>query len=121
MNGPHCAYTAASFEATVIDTIDTRIIHVTGEGLCPTTGWRLELLAANPGVVPHPETLWLEVREVPPTHPRARVLSETRVEAMIEDAHAEEVLIRFRWREGFVLPLHARARSTRGEREMSAR
>lgn len=121
MNGPHCEYTAASFEATVIDTIDTRLIHVTGEGLCPTTGWRLELVAANPGVVPHPETLWLEVREVPPTHPRARVLSETRVEAMIEDAHAEEVLIRFRWREGFVLPLHARARSTRGERELSAR
>ena len=122
MNGQHCAFTAASFQATVIDTIDTRVIHVTGEGLCPTTGWRLELVAANPGVVPHPQSLWLEVREVPPTSPRARVLTETSVEAMIEDAHAKEVVIRFPWREGFVLPLRARRRSTRGaERVLAAR
>ncbi|MDQ0893610.1 hypothetical protein [Agromyces ramosus] len=121
MNGQHCVYTAASFEATVIQTIDTRLIHVTGEGVCPTPGWRLELVAANPGVVPHPESLWLEVREVPPANPRARVLFETSVEAMIEDAHAEEVVIRFRWREGFVLPLRERATSVRGIRTLSGR
>lgn len=121
MNGQHCVYTAASFEATVIETSDTRLIHVTGEGLCPTPGWRLELVAANPGVVPHPKSLWLEVREVPPTRPRGRVLAETAVEAMIEDAHAEEVVIRFRWREGFVLPLRERTRSRGGGRELSAR
>ena len=35
MNGQqHCEYSAADFEATVIETTDTRLIHVTGHGLC---------------------------------------------------------------------------------------
>jgi len=113
MNGQHCAFTAAAFQATVIDTIDTRLIHVRGQGLCPTSGWHLELVAANPGIVPHPESLWLEVREVAPANPRARVLTETSVEAMIEDAHAKEVVIRFPWRDGFVLPLGERVPTSR--------
>lgn len=113
MDGQHCAFTAAAFEAIVIDTIDTRLIHVKGRGLCPTSGWRLELVAANPGIVPHPESLWLEVREITPTNPRARVLTDTTVEAMIEDAHAKEVVIRFPWREGFVLPLRERVSTPR--------
>ena len=113
MNGQHCAFTAAAFQATVIDTIDTRLIHVKGQGLCPTSGWQLELVAANPGIVPHPESLWLEVREVAPANPRARVLTETSVEAMIEDAHAKEVVIRFPWRDGFVLPLRERVPTAR--------
>jgi hypothetical protein len=113
MNGQHCAFTAASFQATVIDTIDTRVIHVTGEGLCPTAGWRLELVAANPGVVPHPESLWLEIRETPPAEPRPRVLAEVPVEAIIEDSQAREIIVRFRWREGFRLPLRERVPSFR--------
>ena len=114
MNGQqHCEYSAADFEATVIETTDTRLIHVSGHGLCASPGWTIELVAANPGVVPHPESLWLELRETPPTSARPRVLSEASVEAIIEDAHAQEVVIRFRWREGFVLPLRERAVAAR--------
>jgi hypothetical protein len=50
---------------------------------------------------------------VAPASPRARVLTETSVEAMIEDAHAKEVVIRFPWRDGFVLPLRERVPTSR--------
>ncbi|HEY9324448.1 MAG TPA: hypothetical protein VIP50_05935 [Agromyces sp.] len=114
MNGQqHCEYSAADFEATVIETTDTRLIHVTGHGLCSGQGWTVELVAANPGVVPHPESLWLELRETPPRTDRPRALTETHVEAIIEDAHAQQVVIRFRWREGFVLPLRERVSAAR--------
>jgi len=115
MNGlQHCEYSAADFQATVIETTDTRLIHVVGYGLCASPGWTLELVAANPGVVPHPESLWLEIRETPPSNDApARVLTEAGVEAMIEDAHAKQVVIRFRWREGFVLPLRERVGALR--------
>ncbi|NYG21238.1 hypothetical protein BJY17_001985 [Agromyces hippuratus] len=115
MNGQqHCEYSAADFEATVIEATDTRLIHVSGYGLCASQGWTLQLVAANPGVVPHPESLWLEIRETPPPNGApSRVLTETSVEAMIEDAHAKQVVIRFRWREGFVLPLRERVGALR--------
>ena len=108
MNGQHCDFSAADFRATVIDTVDMRLIHVTGRGICPSAGWRLELVAADPGVAPHPESLWLEIREVPPRDATARVRTETAVEAIIEGSRAERVAIRFGWREGFVLPLRQR-------------
>jgi hypothetical protein len=61
-------------------------------------------VAANPGVVPRPETLWLELRESEPrTAPR--VVTETTVEAIIEDSPARAVVIRFGWREGFSIPV----------------
>ena len=114
MNGQqHCEYSAADFEATVIETTDTRLIHVSGHGLCASPGWTIELVAANPGVVPHPESLWLELRETPPTGDRPRVLTESNVEAIIEDAHAQQVVIRFRWRDGFALPLRERVIAAR--------
>ena len=114
MNGQqHCEYSAADFEATVIETSDTRLIHVTGSGLCPGQGWTVELVAANPGVVPHPESLWLELRETPPGSDRSRALTETHVEAIIEDAHAQQVVIRVRWRDGFALPLRERVIAAR--------
>ncbi|MFC9558075.1 hypothetical protein [Agromyces sp. NPDC056965] len=114
MNGlQHCEYSAADFEAIVIETTDTRLILVSGYGLCASPGWTIELVAANPGVVPHPESLWLELRETPPTGDRPPVLTETNVEAMIEDAHAQQVVIRFRWRDGFVLPLRERVAAAR--------
>lgn len=106
MSAPqHCEFSAADFRAIVIETTDTRLIHVSGSGLCASPGWKLELVAANPGVVPHPRSLWLELRETPPRTPGPVLLADAPVEAIIEDAHAEEVVIRFRWREGFVLPL----------------
>ncbi|GAA1789955.1 hypothetical protein [Agromyces lapidis] len=114
MNGQlHCEYAVADFDATVVETCDARLIRVTGHGLAPSSGWRLELVAANPGVVPHPESLWLEVRETPPAEPRPRVLSEVPVEAIIEDLQAREIVVRFRWREGFRLPLRERVPSFR--------
>ncbi|MDR6906307.1 hypothetical protein J2X63_001993 [Agromyces sp. 3263] len=100
----HCDFSADDFEAIAIETSEGRLIRVTGSGLCPSSGWELRLVAANPGVVPHPESLWLELREEPSTR-GPRVVTDTDVEVMVEDSHAQEVRIRFRWREGFTLPV----------------
>lgn len=114
MNAPqHCEFSADDFRAIVIETTDTRLIHVSGYGLCASPGWKLELVAANPGVVPHPESLWLEIRETPPRATDPGVLTEAPVEAIIEDARAKEVVIRFRWREGIILPLRERVGARR--------
>jgi hypothetical protein len=113
-NPTHCEFSVHDFRATAIETSSGRLIHVSGSGLCPSAGWELRLAPANSGVVPHPETLTLELRESP-RHGSARVLTKTLVEAIIEDPRAEQVAIRFGWREGFVLPVRARppARSPR--------
>ena len=47
----HCDFSAADFRATAIESSAGRLIRVTGSGLCPTSGWELRLVAANPGVV----------------------------------------------------------------------
>ena len=100
----HCDFSAADFRATAIESSAGRLIRVTGSGLCPTSGWELRLVAANPGVVPHPETLWLELREFEPRK-APRVVTETAVEAIVEDSRAREIVIRFGWREGFTIPV----------------
>jgi hypothetical protein len=100
----HCDFSAADFTATAFETSDGRLIRVTGSGRCPTAGWELRLVAANPGIVPHPESLWLELRETPPRG-AARVLTDTIAEVIIEDTRAEHVVIRFGWREGFSIPI----------------
>lgn len=111
----HCVFSADDFAATAFETSDGRLIRVTGSGLCPTSGWELRLVAANPGIVPHPESLWLELRDTPPRR-APRVLSETAVEAIIEDSRAERVVIRFGWRDGFTIPIvnATGPRTTRG-------
>ncbi|GAA1829825.1 hypothetical protein [Agromyces salentinus] len=101
MNTTHCEFSAEDFTATAVTSSAGRIVHVTGFGLCPTSGWELSLVAANPGVVPHPESLWLELREAAPRRGMPRVLVDTRVEAIIEDTQAREIVIRFGWREPF--------------------
>ncbi len=100
----HCDFSAADFTAIAFETSDGRLIRVTGSARCPTAGWELRLVAANPGIVPHPESLWLELRETPPRG-APRVVTDTIVEAIIEDTRAERVMIRFAWREGFSIPI----------------
>lgn len=100
----HCDFFAGDFTAIAFETSDGRLIRVTGSGRCPSAGWQLRLTAANPGVVPHPESLWLELRETPPRG-APRVLTETMVEAIIEDTRAERVVIRFAWREAISIPI----------------
>ena len=111
----HCDFSAADFTATAFETSDGRLIRVIGTGRCPTSGWELRLVAANPGIVPHPESLWLELRETPPRS-APRVRTETTVEAIIENTRAERVVIRFGWREGFSIPVVTRSaqRADRG-------
>ncbi|GAA1516994.1 hypothetical protein BJ978_001484 [Agromyces terreus] len=105
MNTTHCEFSASDFTATAVSSSAGRIVHVTGFGLCPTSGWELSLVAANPGVVPHPESLWLELRERAPRGRRRRALVDTPVEAIIEGSQATEVVIRFAWREPFSVPV----------------
>ncbi len=113
-NPNHCEFSVHDFKATAIESSTGRLVHVSGSGLCPTAGWELRLVPANSGVVPNPGTLTLELRESP-RNGAARVLTKTIVEAIIEDTRAEQVAIRFGWREGFVIPVLARpeARSIR--------
>ncbi|AWB96403.1 hypothetical protein DCE93_12715 [Agromyces badenianii] len=110
---PSCEYSASDFEARVSEGGGIRIIQVTGWGRCPSAGWRLGLVAANPGVVPHPESLWLEIRETPPRGERARVRTQTPIEAIIEDSRAQRIVVRLQGREGFVIPLRDRVGSMR--------
>jgi hypothetical protein len=107
----HCEFSPSDFSATAIETSDTRIVHVYGSGLCPTGGWELRLAAANPGVVPHPDTLWLELRERQPRRGlrTSTVPTTTTVDAIIEDSRAEQIEIRFGWREGFIVPVRTPA------------
>ena len=100
----HCDFAAFDFRAIAIESSSGRLIRVTGSGLCPTSGWQLRLVAANPGVVAHPESLWLELREdVRAGAPR--VVTQTDVEVIVEDSRATEVRIRFGWRDGFTIPV----------------
>ncbi|WP_350348819.1 hypothetical protein ABIQ69_02470 [Agromyces sp. G08B096] len=101
----HCDFDASDFRATAVRSCGSRLIRVTGEGLCPSAGWSLELTAANPGVVPHPTSLWLALREQAPRDASARVLTPASVEAIIEDSEADEVVIRFGWRDPIRLPV----------------
>jgi hypothetical protein len=113
----HCEFSPRDFSATAIETSDARIVHVYGSGLCPTGGWELRLAAVNPGVVPHPDTLWLELRERQPRRGlrTSTAPTTTTVDAIIEDSSAERIEIRFGWREGFVVPVRtgAGARTSR--------
>ncbi|WP_395245418.1 hypothetical protein ACGGZK_06305 [Agromyces sp. MMS24-K17] len=103
--GPHCEFSADDFRAVATGAGAERRIRVTGGGLCPSAGWGLALDAANPGVVPHPESLWVQLRELPPTDASARVLTDTEVEATFADDAATEVVIRFSWREPIPVPV----------------
>ena len=116
----HCEFSPHDFTATAIETSDGRLIHVSGSGLCPTAGWELHLVAANSGVVPHPEMLSLEVRESP-KHGAPRVRTKAIAEAFIEDTRAEEVAIRFGWRDGFVIPVRTQTGPRAGRRRMGKR
>ncbi|WP_344292159.1 hypothetical protein [Agromyces neolithicus] len=107
----HCEINPDDFDATVVETSDTRIIRVTGRGVCPTPGWRLELVAGGIGTAHRPEAIVLELRETPPREPRTGSRSRVSFEAMIEGRSAREVVIGFRWREGFSLPLRHRVPS----------
>ncbi len=116
----HCAFSAADFTATAFESSEGRLIRVVGSGHCPTSGWELRLVAANPGIVPNPDTLWLELRESPPRS-APRVYTETTVEAIIEDTRAERVVIRFGWREGFSIPIVSRSAQQAHRGAMRAR
>lgn len=104
----HCDFSPHDFTAIAIRTSDGRLVQVTGSGLCPTPGWDLRLTAGapgfRPGLRPQPGRLRLELRELPPSR-APRVRTETTVDVTIEDTRAEEVEIRFGWREGFVIPV----------------
>ncbi|GAA1758328.1 hypothetical protein [Agromyces humatus] len=107
----HCEVSPADFDATVVETSDARIVRVMGRGVCPTPGWRVELVAAAGGVDHRPETIVLELRETPPRESRSATRSRVSFEAMIEGPRAREVVVRFAWREGITLPLRGRVRS----------
>jgi hypothetical protein len=110
MDAPmHCVFSARDFSANAVETSDGRLIRVVGSGLCPTAGWELRFAAANPGVVPHPDSLWLELREAPPRRRVARDHTRTVVEAIIEDSQASEIVIRFGWRDPIVVPVRSAA------------
>lgn len=104
MSDLHCEFSAEDFTATAFTSSVGRVIRVSGFGLCPSAGWELALVSTNPGVVPHPESLWLELRESVPRG-RGRVLVDTAVEAIIEDERATEIVVRFSWREPFAIPV----------------
>lgn len=104
MSDLHCDFSPQDFSATAFTSTTGRVVRVSGFGLCPSAGWELTLVSANPGVVPHPESLWLELREHAPKG-SARVLVDTAVEAIIEDERATEVVVRFTWREPFRIPV----------------
>lgn len=116
----HCEFSPNDFTATAIETSDGRLVHVSGSGVCPTAGWELRLVGANSGVVPRPRTLTLELRESPRRGvPRAR--TRTLVEAIIEDTQADEVAIRFGWRDGFVVPVRTPSGPRAGRRRVRDR
>ncbi len=117
----HCDFSARDFTATTVETSEGRLVHVIGSGLCPTGGWELRLAAANPGVVPHPGSLWLELRETPPRRRVVRERTRTTVEAIIEDSEVSEIVIRFGWRDPIVVPVRATARRVRGAHQGSKR
>lgn len=104
----HCDFSPYDFTAIAIRTSDGRLVQVTGSGLCPTAGWELRLTAGGPGFRSQPGRLRLELRELPPRR-ALRVPTETTVDVTIEDTRAEEVEIRFGWREGFVIPVREAA------------
>lgn len=102
---PSCDYRAARFRATAIRSCGARLIRVIGVGLCPSAGWRLEFVPANGGIVPHPDRLWLAVRETPPDDSALRAEVPTEVEAIIEDCEATEIVIVFAGRDPVTVPV----------------
>ncbi|QAY72953.1 hypothetical protein ET445_05950 [Agromyces protaetiae] len=104
-NTLHCEFHDSGFRATAIRSCGSRLIRVAGAGLAPSAGWSLELTAANPGVVAHPESLWLGLTEHAPADGRARVRTAVPVEAIIEDSDATEIVVRFGWRDPITVPV----------------
>jgi hypothetical protein len=93
----HCDYSPDDFDATAITSGGIRVIQVTGSAKTRGTGWRLDFAPVNCGVVPEPERVCLTIRETPPRR-AGRYWGRASVEAMIEDAHATEIVIHFGWR-----------------------
>ena len=101
-----CDYRDTRFRATAVHSYGSRLIRIVGVGLCPSPGWTLEFVPANGGIVPHPERLWLAVRETPPDDGVLRREVETHVEAIVEDSAALEIVIVLPGREPIVVPVH---------------
>ncbi|GAA2444105.1 hypothetical protein [Agromyces soli] len=94
-----CDYRAVRFRATAVRSCGSRLIRIVGSGLCPSPGWTLALVPVNGGVVPHPDSLWLAVRETPPDDAVLRADTVTQVEAIVEDSAATEIVIQLPGRE----------------------
>jgi hypothetical protein len=100
----HCDYSPDDFDATAITSGGIRVIQVTGSAKTRGTGWRLDFAPINCGVVPDPQRVCLTIRETPPRR-AARFWAQAGVEAMIEDAHATEIVIHFDWRPPIRVPV----------------
>jgi hypothetical protein len=100
-----CDCSPDGFTAIATQEGSARMLRVAGECTCPQSGYTLTLAWANPGIVPHPEEVVLELRAMPPAT-GADVLTPTRVQfdAEIGEA-AERVVIRRSDQDTLTLPI----------------
>jgi len=61
-----CDCSEDAFRAQATGSGEARTLTVDGECSCPTTGYTLSLEPTNPGIVPHPEDVVLELVETAP-------------------------------------------------------
>ena len=111
-----CEYSPDDFDATAITSGGIRVIQVTGAATTRGAGWRLDFAPVNCGVGPDPERVCLTIRETPPRR-AGRYRAQASIEAMIEDAHATEIVIHFGWRP----PIRVAVRETSPQNGVGAR
>lgn len=104
-SGPRCEVTPGDVVATASRTGALRLVRVRIVATCPSPGWRLQLRLANSGIVPDPSTLCLELVALPPTVRSSRAIMRTETEAIVEDATATQVNVRFGWRDPITVPV----------------
>jgi hypothetical protein len=77
----NCTCSEADFTATAVYTGENRLIMIEGSCECPTEGYGIEVISADsdPGIVPRPDLLRLQIRELPPHDIVAQVITHPTV------------------------------------------
>jgi hypothetical protein len=97
--GMDCTCTSEDFSATATRTDGKRTLRVEGRCECPRTGYRLRLQPYNPGTVPQPDEVVLELVEESPDF-GGTVISPTDVEPYETEIGDEADRVEIRGRGG---------------------
>lgn len=86
MSDDQCTCDGSEFSASAIYTGENRLVRVVGVCGCPTPGFNMTLqkYRGNPGPVPHPEVLALELNEKAPSDVVSAVVTSVGIDEVFD-------------------------------------